>query len=90
MRLKMAYYLENRPSFTLDPTFHAGAFTCRKRLLFLIHILKSLATSGDIPRSSGRLLDGKSTLLSSYLVRMGYSSNESDQSRAQILKEKYC
>jgi 16S rRNA C967 or C1407 C5-methylase (RsmB/RsmF family)/NOL1/NOP2/fmu family ribosome biogenesis protein len=83
------YFLEERPSFTLDPSFHAGAYYVQESSsMFIDHILKSL----DIP--SGIYLDlaaapgGKSTLLSSYLGNDGLLvANEVIQSRAQILKE---
>ncbi|WP_338220176.1 methyltransferase RsmF C-terminal domain-like protein [Algoriphagus sp. oki45] len=83
------YFLEERPSFTLDPAFHAGAYYVQEASsMFIEHILKSL----EIPR--GIYLDlaaapgGKSTLLSSYLGNSGLLvANEVIQSRAQILKE---
>lgn len=83
------YFLKERPSFTLDPAFHGGAYYVQEASsMFIDHILKSL----EIPR--GIYLDlaaapgGKSTLLSSYLGENGLLvANEVIQSRAQILKE---
>jgi 16S rRNA C967 or C1407 C5-methylase (RsmB/RsmF family)/NOL1/NOP2/fmu family ribosome biogenesis protein len=86
---KNGYFLEERPSFTLDPAFHAGAYYVQEASsMFMEHILKSL----EIPR--GVYLDlaaapgGKTTLLSGYLGNDGLLvANEVIQSRAQILKE---
>ncbi|MDX5337898.1 MAG: tRNA/rRNA cytosine-C5-methylase [Cyclobacteriaceae bacterium] len=83
------YFLEERPSFTLDPTFHAGAYYVQEASsMFIEHILNT----NEIPK--GVYLDlaaapgGKSTLLSSYLGSEGLLvANEVIQSRAQILKE---
>lgn len=83
------YFLEERPSFTLDPLFHAGAYYVQEASsMFLEHVLQSL----DVPK--GVYLDlaaapgGKSTLLAGYLGNDGMLvANEVIQSRAQILKE---
>lgn len=84
------YYLEDRPSFTLDPLFHAGAYYVQEASsMFLEHILEYL----QIPKN-GIFLDlaaapgGKSTLLSSYLGEEGFLvANEVIKARASILKE---
>ena len=86
---EQGYFLKERPSFTLDPSLHAGAYYVQEASsMFIDHILKNL----DIP--TGIFLDlaaapgGKSTLLSSYLGDNGLLvANEVIQSRAQILKE---
>ena len=86
---KSGYFLEERPSFTLDPSIHAGAYYVQEASsMFIEHILHSL----EIPK--GVFLDlsaapgGKSTLLSTYLGNEGLLvANEVIQSRAQILKE---
>jgi 16S rRNA C967 or C1407 C5-methylase (RsmB/RsmF family)/NOL1/NOP2/fmu family ribosome biogenesis protein len=85
-----AYYLSERPSFTLDPCFHAGAYYVQEASsTFLHHILKSL----QLPESS-LILDlcaapgGKSTLLGSFIGESGMLiANEVIKNRAQILKE---
>lgn len=84
------YYLKDRPSFTLDPLFHAGAYYVQEASsMFLEHILESL----QVPKN-GIFLDlaaapgGKSTLLSSYLGEEGFLvANEVIKARASILKE---
>jgi 16S rRNA C967 or C1407 C5-methylase (RsmB/RsmF family)/NOL1/NOP2/fmu family ribosome biogenesis protein len=83
------FFLEERPSFTLDPAFHAGGYYVQEASSMVIErVVKSL----DIPK--GIYLDlaaapgGKSTLLASYLGNEGLLvANEVIQSRAQILKE---
>ncbi|WP_192347591.1 tRNA/rRNA cytosine-C5-methylase [Algoriphagus sp. Y33] len=83
------FFLNDRPSFTLDPAIHAGAYYVQEASsMFIEHILYSL----DVPK--GIYLDiaaapgGKTTLLSSYLGNEGtLIANEVIQSRAQILKE---
>ncbi|RZS95116.1 methyltransferase RsmF C-terminal domain-like protein [Cecembia calidifontis] len=84
------YYLEDRPSFTLDPLFHAGAYYVQEASsMFLEHILHYL----QVPKN-GIFLDlaaapgGKSTLLGSYLGEEGFLvANEVIKARASILKE---
>lgn len=83
------YFLQERPSFTLDPAIHTGAYYVQEASsMFVEHILTSL----EIPK--GVFLDlsaapgGKSTLLSTYLGQEGLLvANEVIQSRATILKE---
>ncbi len=65
-------YLETRPSFTLDPLFHAGAYYVQEASsMFLAHLLTKLI---DLKRDL-RVLDlsaapgGKATLLQSLLSR---------------------
>lgn len=85
-----ARYLKKRPSFTLDPLFHAGTYYVQEASsTFLSHVLSSLAAPKD-----GVFLDlcaapgGKSTLLASYLGTQGLLlANEVISGRAQILKE---
>jgi 16S rRNA C967 or C1407 C5-methylase (RsmB/RsmF family)/NOL1/NOP2/fmu family ribosome biogenesis protein len=82
--------LEERPVFTLDPLFHAGAYYVQESSsMFLGHILGSIEAPKD-----GIYLDlsaapgGKSTLLSSYLGQQGFLvANEVIKARANILKE---
>lgn len=85
-----AYYLSKRPSFTLDPLFHGGAYYVQEASsMFLQHILKQL-----LPSTPVRILDlcaapgGKSTLIASQISRDSLLvSNEVIRSRATILKE---
>ncbi|UJP65793.1 methyltransferase RsmF C-terminal domain-like protein [Mongoliitalea daihaiensis] len=87
---EQGFFLEDRPSFTLDPLFHAGAYYVQESSsMFIDHILRSQRVPND-----GLFLDlsaapgGKSTLLSSYLGEEGFLvANEVIKSRASILKE---
>jgi len=86
-----AFYLKSRPSFTLDPLFHAGCYYPREASsMFLEEILKQLAGNfNDI-----KVLDlcgapgGKSTHLSTLIGKHGILvSNEVVRSRAAVLAE---
>jgi 16S rRNA C967 or C1407 C5-methylase (RsmB/RsmF family)/NOL1/NOP2/fmu family ribosome biogenesis protein len=84
------YYLNERPSFTLDPTFHAGAYYVQEASsMFLWETLKQ--TVGNIPNQKALDLcaapGGKSTLLSSFFADGLVVSNEVIKSRATILVE---
>lgn len=86
----LGLYLPERPSFTLDPSFHAGAYYVQDASsMFLWQILQQL-----IPDAEGKkVLDlcaapgGKSTLLASYFSEGLLVSNEVIKSRAAILVE---
>ena len=83
-------YLPERPVFTLDPLFHAGAYYVQEPAsMFLWQVLKQI--SGD--REDVKILDlcgapgGKSSLAASFLVGNGLLvANEVIKSRAYILK----
>lgn len=85
-----SYYLKQRPIFTLDPAFHAGAYYVQESSsMFLWKILDEI-----FDNKNQRILDlcaapgGKSTLISSWLNGSGVLiSNEIIKSRAQILLE---
>lgn len=85
-----AVYLKERPSFTLDPLFHAGTYYPQESgSMLLDSVLKQL----ELPVSP-KVLDlcaapgGKSTLIASFLENNGLLvSNEVIQTRARILKE---
>ncbi|WKK58511.1 RNA methyltransferase [Sphingobacterium sp. BN32] len=85
------YYLENRPQFTLDPLFHAGAYYVQEASsMFIAHIIQSLGLdkealfAADVCAAPG----GKSTLLNSYLHPDSLLlSNEIIKSRSIILQE---
>ncbi len=83
------YFLEERPSFTLDPAIHAGAYYVQEASsMFIEHILKSIDAPKGIYLDLAAAPGGKSTLLSSYLGNDGLLvANEVIQARAQILKE---
>lgn len=87
---KNAYYLNQRPVFTLDPAFHAGAYYVQEASsMFLAHVLRQI-----LPSTPVKALDlcaapgGKSTLIASALPQDSLLiSNEVIRSRAYILKE---
>ena len=84
------YYLSERPSFTLDPTFHAGAYYVQEASsMFIAQAVSQLIDCQDVT-----VLDlcaapgGKSTLLASIL--RGNSlliANEVIKNRVDVLKE---
>ena len=86
------YYLPQRPIFTLDPHFHAGAYYVQEASsMFLGHLVRQLFTTKDAPKLALDLCaapGGKSTLLlqelppNSLLV-----ANEIIKGRFNILKE---
>lgn len=85
------YYLANRPQFTLDPLFHAGAYYVQEASsMFVAHIIKSLGLDKeplmalDLCAAPG----GKSTLLNSTLHPESLLlANEIIKSRSIILLE---
>lgn len=85
------YYLSERPSFTLDPFFHAGTYYVQEASsMFLEQALKQTADLSktlmvlDVCAAPG----GKSTLLQSIISKESLLvSNEVIQTRVQILKE---
>ncbi len=85
-----AFYLEERPSFTLDPLFHAGTYYPQEAgSMLLDHVLRQLS----LPEKP-KVLDlcaapgGKSTLIASFLENKGLLvANEVIGLRSRILKE---
>jgi 16S rRNA C967 or C1407 C5-methylase (RsmB/RsmF family)/NOL1/NOP2/fmu family ribosome biogenesis protein len=85
-----AYYLQQRPFFTFDPVFHAGAYYVQEASsMFLWHVLQQIVGVS----SQQKVLDvcaapgGKSTLLATYFNNGLLVSNEVIKSRANILVE---
>lgn len=86
-----AYYLKQRPSFTLDPLLHAGAYYVQEASSMFLHNVLSYI----LPNSPGvKVLDlcaapgGKSTLISNFIGKNGLLvSNEYVFQRSAILKE---
>lgn len=87
------FYLQEKPVYTLDPAFHAGAYYPQEASsMVLWHLLKKIEreeNSRDL-----KVLDlcgapgGKSTLIASFLDGHGMLvANEVIQSRARILRE---
>lgn len=87
-------YLSQRPSFTMDPLFHAGAYYVQEASsMFIWHLCQWLKDKGEWD-SGIRALDlcaapgGKSTLLLSVLTQgSSLIANEIMPKRAQILRE---
>jgi 16S rRNA C967 or C1407 C5-methylase (RsmB/RsmF family)/NOL1/NOP2/fmu family ribosome biogenesis protein len=85
-----AMYLDTRPSFTMDPLFHAGAYYVQEASsMILYYILNQLS----IPENP-HVLDlcaapgGKSTLILDYLQEKGLLvANEVIKARSSILQE---
>jgi 16S rRNA C967 or C1407 C5-methylase (RsmB/RsmF family)/NOL1/NOP2/fmu family ribosome biogenesis protein len=88
---KNGYYLENRPSYTLDPLFHSGCYYPQEASsMFLEHAIRQTITSQE----NIRVLDlcgapgGKSTHLSDIIGTDNLLvANETIRSRAVILAE---
>jgi 16S rRNA C967 or C1407 C5-methylase (RsmB/RsmF family)/NOL1/NOP2/fmu family ribosome biogenesis protein len=83
-------YLSQRPSFTLDPSFHAGAYYVQEASsMFVWHALQETIGSA----TQKKVLDlcaapgGKSTLLASYFTDGLVVANEVIKSRAAVLVE---
>lgn len=84
------FYLSERPSFTFDPLFHAGAYYVQEASsMFLWEMIKQTVGTA----TNKKVLDlcaapgGKSTLLASYFRDGLIVSNEVIKSRAAILTE---
>ncbi len=85
------FYLGNRPSFTLDPLYHAGSYYSQDASsMFVAHIIEKLG----LDKEPNRVLDlcaapgGKTTLLNSFLHDESLIvANEIIKSRVNILME---
>jgi 16S rRNA C967 or C1407 C5-methylase (RsmB/RsmF family)/NOL1/NOP2/fmu family ribosome biogenesis protein len=84
------FYMKSRPVFTLDPSFHAGAYYVQEpSSMFVHHVLEAFSPN----EKNIRILDlcaspgGKSTLIASWLGGNGLLiANEIIKSRAYTLK----
>jgi 16S rRNA C967 or C1407 C5-methylase (RsmB/RsmF family)/NOL1/NOP2/fmu family ribosome biogenesis protein len=84
------HYLEARPSFTLDPNFHAGAYYVQDASsMFLWQVLANVVgvSNGQKVLDLCAAPGGKSTLLSTYFNNGLVVSNEVIKQRASILVE---
>ena len=87
-----AYYLEQRPNFTMDPLFHAGCYYVQEAAsMFLDEVLRQHVTAASAPRTALDLCaapGGKSTLLRAALPGdCMLCSNEPVRVRFNILDE---
>lgn len=86
------FYLDTRPSFTFDPSFHAGAYYVQEASsMFIDHILKAIRPEKNEPI---KVLDlcaspgGKSTLLNSALQSSDLLvANEIIKTRVPVLTD---
>lgn len=86
-----AYYLPERPVFTLDPVFHAGGYYVQEASSMVLHEVLSQLIPSTYPL---RILDlcaapgGKSTLLASWMPPGSLLlANEVIRSRVSVLKD---
>lgn len=86
---KQAYWLSERPDFTLDPLFHAGVYYVQEAgSLFLDHVLRQFVTSPVLALDLCAAPGGKSTLMRAALPEKSVLvANEPDRRRANILLE---
>ncbi len=86
---EFGFYLDERPSFTLDPLLHAGAYYVQEASsMFLFEVLQQTCTDYnkkvlDLCAAPG----GKSSLIASYFKNSLIVSNEIIKQRANILYE---
>jgi len=83
------FYLDERPSFTLDPHFHAGHYYVQEASsMFLDFVLKALAIPNDASAIDlCAAPGGKSTLLASHLAKDGLlHCHETDPLRVKALQ----
>lgn len=86
---RQGYWLNTRPSFTLDPLFHAGVYYVQEAgSLFLDHVLQEHLSGAVSALDLCAAPGGKSTLMRSALPAGSMLvSNEPDRRRANILLE---
>lgn len=86
---QQAYWLAQRPEFTLDPLFHAGVYYVQEAAsLFLDYVLRTHVTSPVLALDLCAAPGGKSTLMRAALPPGSMLvSNEPDRRRANILLE---
>ncbi len=86
---RQAYWLNERPNFTLDPLLHAGVYYVQEAgSLFLDHVLRQYVNSPVLALDLCAAPGGKSTLMRAALPPGSMLiSNEPDRRRANILLE---
>jgi len=85
-----AFYLKSRPSFTMDPLFHAGTYYVQEASSMFIHHLLSTVlkdTTGLMALDLCAAPGGKTTLLSSMPNFRLVLANEIIQTRVPVLQE---
>ncbi len=84
-----AYYLDERPQFTLDTRFHSGGYYVQEASsMFLWQALSQYVERDAVVFDTCAAPGGKSTLIASYLSQNGMLvSNEFVSQRAHILTE---
>jgi len=84
-----AYYLNERPNFTLDPLLHAGVYYVQEAgSLFLDRVLRQYVNAPVLALDLCAAPGGKSTLMRAALPQGSMLiSNEPDRRRANILLE---
>lgn len=84
-------YLSERPSFTLDPVFHGGAYYVQEASsMFLDYVIKEIYKENSAPARVADLCaapGGKSTLLAAALPDSFIVSNEVIKTRVNVLTE---
>ncbi len=84
------YYLNERPSFTLDPAFHSGRYYVQEASsMSLDFVLKQIPLEGALALDLCGAPGGKSSLLATALFEQNgmVLANEVIRARAQTLKE---
>ena len=83
------YYLSERPSFTLDPLFHAGCYYVQEASsMFVQQVLEQYVARDSIVLDLCAAPGGKSTLISQYIGDYGLLiANEVVRQRVFILSE---
>lgn len=84
--LENAFWLKERPAFTLDPSFHAGAYYVQESASMLLSAVLKLLPPPKLAIDLSAAPGGKSSLLADALAPNGWMiANEIVPKRAEIL-----